>query len=168
MPLVREPLGDKSHPASNANALSRFLQTPKTPSLRPMEHRDISAVHKLLTEYLKQFHLTPVMSREEVEHWFLPQENIIDTFVVEVRGQEEHGRVFSWASASTGRACGELWEQWGRLLPWAERCSSRVGGLICWRMHLHPGLLRVSSREAHASLRLAQPLQGSSQALSWL
>ncbi|PKU28007.1 hypothetical protein llap_21689 [Limosa lapponica baueri] len=44
---------------------------------------DISAVHKLLTEYLKQFHLTPVMSREEVEHWFLPQENIIDTFVVE-------------------------------------------------------------------------------------
>uniref|UniRef100_A0A8V5H6R2 Glycylpeptide N-tetradecanoyltransferase n=1 Tax=Melopsittacus undulatus TaxID=13146 RepID=A0A8V5H6R2_MELUD len=57
--------------------------TPKTSGLRPMEHKDISAVHKLLTKYLKQFHLTPVMSREEVEHWFLPQENIIDTFVVE-------------------------------------------------------------------------------------
>uniref|UniRef100_A0A674GGY8 Glycylpeptide N-tetradecanoyltransferase n=1 Tax=Taeniopygia guttata TaxID=59729 RepID=A0A674GGY8_TAEGU len=57
--------------------------TPKTPGLRPMEHKDIPAVHKLLTEYLKQFHLTPVMSREEVEHWFVPQENIIDTFVVE-------------------------------------------------------------------------------------
>ncbi|NWW82183.1 NMT1 tetradecanoyltransferase, partial [Climacteris rufus] len=63
--------------------LYRLPETPKTPGLRPMEHRDISAVHKLLTEYLKQFHLTPVMSREEVEHWFLPQENIIDTFVVE-------------------------------------------------------------------------------------
>lgn len=74
-----------------------------------MEHRDISAVHKLLTEYLKQFHLTPIMSREEVEHWFLPQDNIIDTFVVEVRGQEQDG-VFSWASASTGIVCGELWE----------------------------------------------------------
>ncbi|NXW04249.1 NMT1 tetradecanoyltransferase, partial [Fregetta grallaria] len=63
--------------------LYRLPETPKTSGLRPMEHRDISAVHKLLTEYLKQFHLTPVMSREEVEHWFLPQENIIDTFVVE-------------------------------------------------------------------------------------
>lgn len=52
-----------------------------------MEHKDIAAVHKLLIQYLKQFHLTPVMSCEEVEHWFLPQENIIDTFVVEVRQQ---------------------------------------------------------------------------------
>uniref|UniRef100_A0A8B9SHF1 Glycylpeptide N-tetradecanoyltransferase n=1 Tax=Anas platyrhynchos TaxID=8839 RepID=A0A8B9SHF1_ANAPL len=63
--------------------LYRLPETPKTPGLRPMEHKDISAVHKLLTEYLKHFHLTPIMSREEVEHWFLPQENIIDTFVVE-------------------------------------------------------------------------------------
>lgn len=67
-----------------------------------MEHKDISAVHKLLTEYLKQFHLTPVMSREEVEHWFLPQENIIDTFVVEVRGRSRKGGVFSWVFASAG------------------------------------------------------------------
>ncbi|NWT58537.1 NMT1 tetradecanoyltransferase, partial [Erythrocercus mccallii] len=63
--------------------LYRLPETPKTPGLRPMEHKDISAVHKLLTEYLKQFHLTPMMSREEVEHWFVPQESIIDTFVVE-------------------------------------------------------------------------------------
>ncbi|XP_067412345.1 glycylpeptide N-tetradecanoyltransferase 1 isoform X1 [Emydura macquarii macquarii] len=63
--------------------LYRLPETPKTPGLRPMEHRDIAVVHKLLIEYLKQFHLTPVMSREEVEHWFFPQENIIDTFVVE-------------------------------------------------------------------------------------
>ncbi|RLV91132.1 hypothetical protein DV515_00014208 [Chloebia gouldiae] len=67
-----------------------------------MQHKDIPAVHKLLTEYLKQFHLTPVMSREEVEHWFVPQENIIDTFVVEVRGRSRMGEVFSWAFASTG------------------------------------------------------------------
>lgn len=44
-------------------------------------------MHQLLTRYLKQFHLTPVMSQEEVEHWFYPQENIIDTFVVEVSGE---------------------------------------------------------------------------------
>lgn len=41
-------------------------------------------MHQLLSRYLKQFHLTPVMNQEEVEHWFYPQENIIDTFVVEV------------------------------------------------------------------------------------
>lgn len=51
-----------------------------------MEKKDIPVVHQLLTRYLKQFHLTPVMSQEEVEHWFYPQENIIDTFVVEVSG----------------------------------------------------------------------------------
>lgn len=68
-----------------------------------MEQKDISAVHKLLTEYLKHFHLTPIMSREEVEHWFLPQENIIDTFVVEVReqGQDRAGGG-SWAAPLGG------------------------------------------------------------------
>lgn len=66
--------------------LSPF-QTPKTAGLRPMEKKDIPVVHQLLTRYLKQFHLTPVMSREEVEHWFYPQENIIDTFVVNTNGE---------------------------------------------------------------------------------
>ncbi|XP_066487403.1 glycylpeptide N-tetradecanoyltransferase 1 [Tiliqua scincoides] len=63
--------------------LYRLPETPKTPGLRPMEHKDIPAVHKLISDYLKQFHLTPVMTPEEVEHWFLPQPNIIDTYVVE-------------------------------------------------------------------------------------
>ncbi|XP_003504560.1 glycylpeptide N-tetradecanoyltransferase 1 [Cricetulus griseus] len=63
--------------------LYRLPETPKTAGLRPMEKKDIPVVHQLLTRYLKQFLLTPVMSQEEVEHWFYPQENIIDTFVVE-------------------------------------------------------------------------------------
>lgn len=49
-----------------------------------MTKKDVPAVHRLLLEYLSQFHLSPVMSQEEVEHWLLPQENIIDTYVVEV------------------------------------------------------------------------------------
>ncbi|XP_038202471.1 LOW QUALITY PROTEIN: glycylpeptide N-tetradecanoyltransferase 1-like [Arvicola amphibius] len=64
--------------------LYQLPETPKTAGLRPMEKKHIPVVlQKLLTRYLKQFHLTPVMSQEEVEHWFYPQENIIDTFVVE-------------------------------------------------------------------------------------
>ncbi|XP_006012294.2 glycylpeptide N-tetradecanoyltransferase 1 [Latimeria chalumnae] len=63
--------------------LYRLPEAPKTPGLRPMERKDVPAVHKLLVEYLKQFNLNPVMNQEEVAHWFLPQENIIDTYLVE-------------------------------------------------------------------------------------
>lgn len=95
-----------------------------------MEHKDISAVHKLLTEYLKHFHLTPIMSREEVEHWFLPQENIIDTFVVEVREQEQDGGGRFWED--TGR-----WEllQGGAFPSWAA--PSLLAGSSWWHWHVH-------------------------------
>lgn len=46
---------------------------------------DVKQVTALLQKQLSQFHLRPVMGEEEVKHWFLPQENIIDTYVVEVR-----------------------------------------------------------------------------------
>ena len=49
-----------------------------------MTRKDVPAVHRLLLEYLSQFHLAPVMSPEEVEHWLLPQESIIDTYLVVV------------------------------------------------------------------------------------
>uniref|UniRef100_A0A670ZDH7 Glycylpeptide N-tetradecanoyltransferase n=1 Tax=Pseudonaja textilis TaxID=8673 RepID=A0A670ZDH7_PSETE len=55
----------------------------KTSGLRPMEQKDIKAVQELINNYLKQFNLTPVMDEEEAAHWFLPQDHIIDTFVVE-------------------------------------------------------------------------------------
>ncbi|KAM6216202.1 glycylpeptide N-tetradecanoyltransferase 2 [Rhynchocyon petersi] len=63
--------------------LYRLPDVTKTSGLRPMEPKDIKAVQELINSYLKQFHLAPVMDEEEVAHWFLPQEHIIDTFVVE-------------------------------------------------------------------------------------
>uniref|UniRef100_A0A8D1W3Q1 Glycylpeptide N-tetradecanoyltransferase n=1 Tax=Sus scrofa TaxID=9823 RepID=A0A8D1W3Q1_PIG len=63
--------------------LYRLPDVTKTSGLRPMEPRDVKAVQELTNSYLKQFHLAPVMNEEEVAHWFLPQEHIIDTFVVE-------------------------------------------------------------------------------------
>lgn len=51
-----------------------------------MERRDIRQVTELLQKYLKRFQLAPSMTEEEVSHWFLPQDNIIDTYVVEVAG----------------------------------------------------------------------------------
>lgn len=58
-----------------------------------MERRDIRQVTELLQKYLKRFQLAPSMTEEEVSHWFLPQDNIIDTYVVEVAGvkRNAHG-----------------------------------------------------------------------------
>lgn len=41
-------------------------------------------VTELLQKHMRRFQLAPSMGEEEVAHWFLPQDNIIDTFVVEV------------------------------------------------------------------------------------
>ncbi|XP_075443541.1 glycylpeptide N-tetradecanoyltransferase 2 isoform X3 [Ascaphus truei] len=63
--------------------LYRLPDATKTAGLRAMERRDIQMVQQLLNDYLSQFNLAPVMDEEEVSHWFLPQDHIIDTFVVE-------------------------------------------------------------------------------------
>ncbi|PAV72166.1 hypothetical protein WR25_00016 [Diploscapter pachys] len=54
-----------------------------TPGLRPMEKKDADVVTKLLNDYLKQFQLAPVFDRHEVEHIFLPQADVIYSYVVE-------------------------------------------------------------------------------------
>ena len=41
-------------------------EIPKTAGPQPMGKKDIPIVHQLLTWYLKQFHLMPVRSQEEV------------------------------------------------------------------------------------------------------
>uniref|UniRef100_A0A1A7Z881 Glycylpeptide N-tetradecanoyltransferase n=1 Tax=Nothobranchius furzeri TaxID=105023 RepID=A0A1A7Z881_NOTFU len=67
----------------------KFYRLPdsiRTAGLRPMERRDVPQVTELLQKYLRGFQLAPSMGEEEVAHWFLPQENIIDTYVVEGAG----------------------------------------------------------------------------------
>ncbi|XP_069815578.1 glycylpeptide N-tetradecanoyltransferase 2 [Dendropsophus ebraccatus] len=63
--------------------LYRLPDATKTAGLRPMEKKDVPMVQQLLNGYLSQFHLAPFLDEEEVSHWFFPQDNIIDTFVVE-------------------------------------------------------------------------------------
>lgn len=55
-----------------------------------MEQKDTKAVQELINTYLKQFNLAPVMDEEEVAHWFLPRDHIIDTYVVEVKYAERY------------------------------------------------------------------------------
>lgn len=49
-----------------------------------MTAQDVLVVQALLREHLKAFHLSPVLTLEDVEHWLLPQDGVIDTYVVEV------------------------------------------------------------------------------------
>ncbi|CAI9767140.1 unnamed protein product [Fraxinus pennsylvanica] len=54
-----------------------------TPGFRKMEPHDIPAVTRLLRNYLKQFIVAPDFDENDVEHWLLPQENVVDSYLVE-------------------------------------------------------------------------------------
>lgn len=56
----------------------------KTAGLRLMTLADVPKVQDLLRQYLKDFQLLPILNKEETQHWFLPRDGIIDTYVVEV------------------------------------------------------------------------------------
>jgi glycylpeptide N-tetradecanoyltransferase len=49
-----------------------------------MEQKDINDVQRLLDIFLRRYDIAPVFNEEEVKHWFLPIEGVIESFVVEV------------------------------------------------------------------------------------
>jgi hypothetical protein len=59
-----------------------------TPGLRPMEEKDVDAVHDLLERYLKRFDMNPAFKKDEIDHWLLhrpnaEKEQVIWSYVVE-------------------------------------------------------------------------------------
>ncbi|TVY75863.1 Glycylpeptide N-tetradecanoyltransferase [Lachnellula suecica] len=80
------PLPKNSKPAYQV----RKYQLPDhtaTKGLRPMEKKDIDAVLSLLKRYLATFDMAPMFTRDEVEHWLLPNsdydDQVIWSYVVE-------------------------------------------------------------------------------------
>lgn len=67
--------------------LYKLPDQPKTKGFRKIEPKDFSKAHKLLMEYLVKYDLAPVFTEKEFEHWFSPQNNIIECFVVENEGK---------------------------------------------------------------------------------
>ncbi|XAR67140.1 Glycylpeptide N-tetradecanoyltransferase [Bertholletia excelsa] len=63
--------------------LDKLPDSTSTPGLRKMQLSDVPAVGRLLKSYLKHFVLVPDFNDSEVEHWLLPKENVVDSFVVE-------------------------------------------------------------------------------------
>ncbi|CAG12630.1 unnamed protein product, partial [Tetraodon nigroviridis] len=62
---------------------AELLQVPKTLGLRPAAKGDLAEIHTLLQAELRKFQLSKILSLQEVEHWLLPRENVVDTYVVE-------------------------------------------------------------------------------------
>lgn len=63
--------------------LYRLPDKTVTPGFRPMERCDIRAVWRLLQHYLSQFVVALDVSEDDVEHWLLPVEHVVNSFVVE-------------------------------------------------------------------------------------
>lgn len=45
-------------------------------------------VTRLLSTYLEKYALFPVFTEEEVEHYLMPVEDVVDSYVVESAGQD--------------------------------------------------------------------------------
>lgn len=63
--------------------LYKLPDSTSTPGFRKMELHDVPAVTQLLRNYLNQFDVAPDFDENDVEHWLLPTENVVDSYVVE-------------------------------------------------------------------------------------
>ncbi|KAJ4950184.1 hypothetical protein NE237_027016 [Protea cynaroides] len=63
--------------------LYKLPESTVTPGFRQMELRDVPAVTRLLRNYLSQFVVAPDFDENDVEHWLLPEENVVDSYLVE-------------------------------------------------------------------------------------
>ena len=62
--------------------LYKVSETPSNVGLRPMIEKDVPSVHVLLNQYLSKFSLKILFSLDEIRHWLLPRDNVINTYVI--------------------------------------------------------------------------------------
>ena len=74
---------------SLGNALKKYdlPDEPKISGFRKMEEKDLEQIYNLILERNKKYKIYEVLNKKEVEHWFLPRNNIVYTYVLE---DEEH------------------------------------------------------------------------------
>ncbi|KAK4269143.1 hypothetical protein QN277_022337 [Acacia crassicarpa] len=64
--------------------LYKLPESTVTPGFRKMEICDVPAVTRLLrNNYLSQFVVAPDFDENDVEHWLLPKENVVDSYLVD-------------------------------------------------------------------------------------
>lgn len=63
--------------------LYRLPQTTSTTGWRQMTASDVPSVLGIVNKHLSKFKLAPHFSEREFRHWFVPQDDIVNSFVVE-------------------------------------------------------------------------------------
>ncbi|CEF67414.1 Glycylpeptide N-tetradecanoyltransferase 2 [Strongyloides ratti] len=63
--------------------LYKLPEKPKTQNIKPLEERHVPSAYKLLSKYLENFDLAPVMTEDEFKHFFTPVKDVIYCYVVE-------------------------------------------------------------------------------------
>ncbi|XP_076460540.1 glycylpeptide N-tetradecanoyltransferase 2-like [Babylonia areolata] len=66
--------------------LYKLPEAPRTPGFRKFTPADVQDAFRLVSSHMQKFDLAPIFSEEEFRHWFIPRENIVDSFVVETDG----------------------------------------------------------------------------------
>ncbi|CAI5717048.1 unnamed protein product [Peronospora destructor] len=61
----------------------KLPETTAVPGFRPMQKKDVAQVTVLLKTYLAMFDLVPHYDQNDVVHWMLPREGVINAYVVE-------------------------------------------------------------------------------------
>lgn len=70
-------------PLSRYVKMNKIGDTTKIEGLRPMAIDDVEPVHQLLNNYLLRYKLNIQFTVDEIRHFFLPREWVIESFVVE-------------------------------------------------------------------------------------
>lgn len=63
--------------------LYKLPESTVTPGFRKMEIHDVPAVTRLIRNYLSHFVVAPDFDENDVEHWLLPREDVVDSYLVE-------------------------------------------------------------------------------------
>ncbi|KAG7397434.1 glycylpeptide N-tetradecanoyltransferase [Phytophthora boehmeriae] len=61
----------------------KLPETTSVPGFRPMQKKDVAQVTTLLKSYLAKFDLVQQFDENDVAHWILPREGVINSYVVE-------------------------------------------------------------------------------------
>jgi glycylpeptide N-tetradecanoyltransferase len=70
----------------------KLPEAPATGGIRPLCAADVPSATVALNSYLSKFALRPLLSEEELGHWLLPRQSIVDAFVVTKRVSREAAR----------------------------------------------------------------------------
>lgn len=68
---------------SRAIKLYKLSNSTVTPGLRKMELPDVPGVTNLLRNYLSKFIVAPDFSDADIDHWLLPREGVVESYLVE-------------------------------------------------------------------------------------